>query len=262
MIVDYHIHTKASPDSSSTMDECIRKAIERKIDEIGFSDHMLLREDPHRYPALPPERMPEHVREFFSFRDQSELSVKLGIEMDFFPEEIDEIRRFIGSYPLDYVIGSVHYIGNWLVDSSRQKDEFANRDIDEIYEEYFRIVRQLFDSRLFNILGHADLIKIFGFKPRRDISDILRETAESARKAQICVEINTAGLRRPCSEIYPSEKFLSLFREADVPITLGSDAHQASDVGRDFGAAMHLAKKVGYQELCVFTSRKMEFLEF
>ncbi len=262
MIVDYHIHTKASPDSRSTMDECVRKAVERGIDEIGFSDHILLREDPHRYPALSPERMHEHVREFLSFRDRSELSVKLGIEMDFFPEEIERIRRFIGSYPLDYAIGSVHYIGNWLVDSSREKDEYATRDIDEVYEEYFRTVRQLFDSRLFNILGHADLIKIFGFKPKNDISDILRETAESGRKAQICIEINTAGLRRPCSEIYPSEKLLSFFKDADVPITFGSDAHQAVDVGRDFGEAVRLAKKVGYTKLCVFTGRKMEFRKF
>jgi histidinol-phosphatase (PHP family) len=262
MIVDYHIHTRASPDAKSTMKECVEAAVRRGIDEVGFSDHMLLREDQSRYPALPPERMSEHVEEVHAFRDQSELPVKLGLEMDFFPEEVEKTREFIGEYPFDYVIGSVHYISNWLIDSSEQKAGYAKTSIDEVYEEYFRLVRRLCESRLFDILGHADLVKIFGFRPKTDFSGMLRETAEAAARADICVEINTAGLRRPCSEMYPSEQFLSSLQDAGVPITFGSDAHEASDVGRDFEAAVSLAKRVGYERLCVFSKRRRQFVEF
>ena len=225
MIVDYHIHTRASPDAKSTMQECVEAALERGIDEIGFSDHILLRKDPSRFLALPPERMPNHVEEFTAFRNRSELLVKLGVEMDFLPDKVEEIRKFIDKYQFDYVIGSVHYIGDCLVDDQRQKAEYAKRNIDRVFEEYFRLVRQLCESRLFDILGHADLIKIFGLTPKTDFSDILRETVDAAARAGICVEINTAGLRRPCSEMYPSEQFLSLLQEEGVPITFGSDAH-------------------------------------
>ena len=97
---------------------------------------------------------------------------------------------------------------------------------------------------------------IFGFKPKGDFSHILTETAEAMARSGICAEINTRGLRRPCSEIYPSEQFLKIMRSYDIPIVFGSDAHAPEEVGKDFEKAIKLAKKVGYTSACVFANRK------
>jgi len=86
------------------------------------------------------------------------------------------------------------------------------------------------------------------------------EAAETMAKSNICVEINTSGLRRPCSEIYPSEQFLKIIHSHDIPIVFGSDAHEPNDVGKNFKEAIKLAKKAGYTHACVFDSRKKVFV--
>jgi len=258
-IMDYHIHTKASPDAEGDMEEYGKKAKEKNIKEIGFSDHVLLHHVSD-YPCMPVQLMPNYVQRFLDFKEKSELSVKLGVEMDFIPDDVEKIREFIQKYPFDYVIGAVHFIGNWIIDSDSQIHEYLKRDILAVYEEYFSLVKKLCKCGLFDILAHPDLIKVFGFKPNSDFSQILRETAETMAKSNICAEINTRGVRRPCKEIYPSEQFLKILYNHDIPIVFGSDAHEPSDVGRNFREALKLAKKAGYTHACVFNHREREFV--
>jgi len=260
MIMDYHIHTRASPDAKGEMSGYVKKAKEEGISEIGFSDHVLLH-NISGYPCTPLQSMPTYVQDFLDFKEKSEISVKLGVEVDFFPDDIERIRRFVQKYPFDYVIGAVHFIGNWGIDYPSQMHEYLERDILQTYEGYFDLVKKLCRWQLFDILAHPDLIKIFGFKPKCDFSHILVETAKTMAESDICAEINTAGLRRPCSELYPSEQFLKILNDYGVPIVFGSDAHQPDDVGRDFEEAVRLAKKVGYTHACVFDHRKRGFVK-
>lgn len=254
MIMDYHIHTKASSDATGSMKDYIEEARKRGIDEIGFSDHILFHyEGPQN--NRPPDFMENYVVRFLEIKETSRIPIRLGAEIDFFPDKVSEIREFIRRYPFDYVIGAVHYIGNWLIDSRSQMHEYLKRDITQVYEEYFRIVRELCKSKLFDILAHADLIKIFGVKPSYDLSGLFNETAEAISDSNICVEVNTRGLMRPCAEIYPSKQFLKVLNNHRAPITLGSDAHNPQDVGRSFDRALRLVRKVGYTHACTFSSR-------
>lgn len=259
MIVDYHIHTNASPDAKGTMEDYARKAKERNINEIGFSDHILFHPS-SGYPCMPTELMPTYVQNFLKFRETSDLPIKLGVEIDFFPDDVDEIREFIQKYTFDYVIGAVHFIGNWTVDNPSEMHEYLKRNILQAYGEYFSLSQKLCRYQLFDILAHPDLIKVFSFKPNCDFSYILTETAEIMAESNICAEVNTGGLRRPCSEIYPSEQFLKILHSYDVPIVFGSDAHKPDDVGRNFKEAIMLAKKVGYTQACVFERRERAFV--
>lgn len=259
MIADYHLHTHASPDGTGKMSDYVRAAKEREINEIGFSEHALLRPLSRRSDSFV-SKMPCYVQNFFNARENSGITLKLGIEVDFFPDEIDKISRFIQTYPFDYVIGSVHVIGDWIFDDSLEKNEFSRRDTLQIYDEYFSLVRSAANSRLFDILGHPDIIKIFGARPKTDFSQILEETAKTLAQSGICAEINTRGLRRPCRDIYPSEQFLRILHKHNVPVTFGSDAHAPRDVGRDFSEAAALAKRVGYTNACTFDSRKRCFV--
>jgi histidinol-phosphatase (PHP family) len=258
--MDYHVHTKASPDAKGNMEECVKEAVKRNVNEIGFSEHILLHHV-NDYPYMPVQLMPTYVQNFLNFKEKSEIPIKLGVEVDFIPKDIEEIRKFIQKYPFDYVIGAVHFIGNWAVDYFPQIHEYLKRDILQIYREYFTLVMELCKCGLFDVLAHPDLVKVFGFKPKTDFSDILTETAEVMAKSNICAEINTRGLRRPCSEIYPSEQFLKILYSYDIPIVFGSDAHEPKDVGRNLKEAISLAKKVGYTRTCVFDRRKRKSVE-
>jgi len=260
MIIDYHIHTKASADATGEMEEYIKKAEEKKIDEIGFSDHILLHSI-RGYPRMSVKSMPAYVKHFLGLKRQTKLPIRLGAEIDFVADDIDKAREFIQKYPFDYVVGSAHFIGEWLIDHPAQAFEYSKRDVVQVYEEYFSLVRKLCESRVFDILAHPDLIKVFGHRPKTDFSDILTETAEAMARSRICAEINTKGLRRPCNELYPSEQFLKILHAHGIPVSFGSDAHEPNDVGRDFKAAIKLAKRVGYAHICKFDRRKRTLVE-
>jgi len=255
MIADYHVHTRASPDAEGSMADCVRVAKKRRIPEIGFSEHVLLRPLKGRSTSFL-HQMPTYVHDFVEFKENSSIPVKLGAEIDFFSGDVWKIEKFIRKYPFDYVIGSVHVIGDWIFDEPTEMHEYSKKDAWQIYNEYFNLVKSAASSRLFDVLGHPDIIKIFGAKPKADFSHILEESAEAIAGANVCIEINTRGLRRPCKEIYPSEQFLRILYRHNVPVTFGSDAHTPEDVGRDFNEAAILAKKVGYTHACLFDHRR------
>jgi histidinol-phosphatase (PHP family) len=253
--MDYHLHTKASPDGAGDLEDFIKEAVRKGIDEIGFSEHLFDR------PAHPMGFLDKYVSDFLEIKKNSAIPIRLGAEIDFFPEEIDMVKELLGEYPFDYVIGSVHYLDNWPIDSRSQMQAYFRRDILQVYKDYFEAVRKLCRTRLFDTLGHADIVKIFGFKPDRDITSILKETTEAIASSGMCVEINTAGLIRKCAEIYPSRQLLQMLKDRNVPITLGSDAHRPQDVGRSFDKAFELSKQVGFTHFCIFEARRRSLVE-
>ena len=92
--------------------------------------------------------------------------------------------------------------------------------------------------------------------PRRTALYELFLTA--AAQAGCAIELNTAGLRKDCREIYPARNVLELAFQKNVPITFGSDAHAPEEVGMAFPEAISLAKSVGYQKTLRFKNRKRE----
>jgi histidinol-phosphatase (PHP family) len=115
---------------------------------------------------------------------------------------------------------------------------------------------------LFEIIGHADLPKKFGHKPTRDCTPLFDKFLDAAKKSGCALDINTAGLRKDCREIYPSRQILELAFRKGVPITFGSDAHAPEEVGMNFAEAVQLARSVGYTESCRFEKRKRQFAKF
>lgn len=111
---------------------------------------------------------------------------------------------------------------------------------------------------MFDIMGHVDLVKKFGHRPSQDMTNEIEKTAKVFKETGVAVEINTAGLRKPVKEIYPSLAALKIYCKAGVPLTFGSDAHDPQDVGRDYDKAMDLAKSAGYKEYILFKQRKIE----
>jgi histidinol-phosphatase (PHP family) len=237
-----------------------RHAIQLGLREIGFSDHapLVAYHDPSVTMAMAdlPKyyRMIEDVRARFA----GQLRVKIGLEADYIPGYEDQTRAIIEDYPYDYVIGSVHFIRDWGFDNPAQMNGWKQRDIDEVYQTYYTLLQQSAQSGLFDIMGHVDLVKKFGHRPVSDFKEVVRRTASVFKACGVAIEINTAGLRKPVKEMYPSTDILAIYRETGVPLTFGSDAHQPQDVGCDFDQALELARAVGYQEYALFCDRKLE----
>ncbi|HVY71735.1 MAG TPA: histidinol phosphate phosphatase, partial [Verrucomicrobiae bacterium] len=98
------------------------------------------------------------------------------------------------------------------------------------------------------------------FVPERDYSPLYEKFLQAAAKHGVAIEINTAGLRKDCKEMYPSRDILKRARQLGVGLTFGSDAHMPAEVAMDFAGAVALAKDVGYTHWCRFRQRQRELV--
>src|SRR5215210_455161 len=196
------------------------------------------------------------VAAFQEAREQSdEVGLRLGIEIDFVPDQEERMGSDATALPYDYVIGSVHRVDGDEVDRATDQSVYERYDTYELYAAYYRNVREAALSGRFEVIGHPDLIKIFRRYPDRDITPLLEETADAVAESGVVVDVNAAGLRKPVGEIYPSRKFLEMFYRRGVPIILSSDAHAPNEVAAGYDKSLKLVHDVGYREVATFENR-------
>jgi histidinol-phosphatase (PHP family) len=254
---DYHIHTTFS-DGKADPEDYVAQGIAVGLNEIGFSEHLNLFVEDQRW-CMDLHRIPEYISHIRKIKKTaSGIKVKTGLEVDFFPGKEKEIYEFIKDLALDYVIGSVHYMGETTVDSG--PDFYENKNIDEIYKNYFEYVNGAVASGIFDIIGHCDLVRIFNFKPSGNPEPYYRELASNMRIHDVAFEINTNGRNRVLGDFYPDRRFLKIFCEENVPVCVNSDSHFPARVGQYFDEAYTLLKEAGYKEMAVFDKRE-RFME-
>jgi histidinol-phosphatase (PHP family) len=196
-------------------------------------------------------------------RDHPKLTIKLGLEVDFIPGQEQWIRDLGARHPWDYFIGAVHYVSDsWDLDNPQKLSEWKQRDPDEVWTTYFERLTLAAESGLFEIIAHADLCKKFCFYPKKDCAPLFTRFLKAVKKNGLAMELNTAGLRKDCKEIYPSPKIVQMAAEEGVPITFASDAHAITEVGMNFAEAVALARSASYTHCCRFTKRQREEVRF
>ncbi|MGH7951275.1 MAG: histidinol-phosphatase HisJ family protein, partial [Limisphaerales bacterium] len=187
------------------------------------------------------------------------LTIRLALEVDFLPGGEDWIRALAARHPWDYFIGSVHYVSDsWAIDDPQKLSEWKNRDAFKVWKIYFERLTMAAESKLFEIIGHADLPKKFGHKPNQDCAPLYENFLDAVKKNNCAIELNTAGLRKDCKEIYPSREILELAFQKGVPICFGSDAHAPTEVGMNFAEAIQLAREIGFKEYSRFAQKKRQ----
>lgn len=251
-MTDYHMHSVLS-DGKNTHEEMIRAAIEKGLDEIGFSDHICLKPVDWSIAQVDLPVMVEQVQALKE-KYKDKITVKLGAEIDYLEGMESEIAQLIDSLPLDYVIGSVHFIGDWNFDTD--KSLYGKWSNDYLYERYFDLIQKAARTGLFDIIGHLDIIKKFRVYPETDQSKLIDDTLKIIKDQQLVIELNTGGFDRPCAEFTPSPSILERCFHHQIPITLTSDAHKTAQIGRHFDAAIELLTTVGYTELIRFDQRE------
>ncbi|MBL0686976.1 MAG: histidinol-phosphatase [Sulfurospirillum sp.] len=259
MSVDLHNHTILCKHATGTLEEYVEKAIEKNIDFFGFSDHA-----PMNYAQdyrMKFEQMNQYEKSILDLRKvyQNRIHVLLGYEVDFLVGFMDD--RVINAN-VDYLIGSVHFVNKWGFDNPKYIGEYKNKNIDKIWEDYFEELENLAKSGLFNIVGHIDLIKVFNYLPKKDIKLLALKAIKEIKKANMAVEINAAGFRKPIKEAYPSKSIMELLSEYDIPITFGSDSHAPHEVGLNKDKIHSLASHYGYSKCANFIKKERFMVEF
>jgi histidinol-phosphatase (PHP family) len=258
---DYHLHTPLCRHAVGEPTEYAARALELGFSEIGFSDHAPMPQDDFDDWRMGSRQLDDYIAKVRrAQQEHPRLSIKLGLEIDFLPNHESWARDLAARHPWDHLIGSVHYVSDsWALDDPRRISEWRGRDPWEVWSGYFERLTQAAESGLFDIIGHADLCKKFSIYPKQDCTPLFQRFLSAARQHDVALEINTAGLRKDCREIYPSAQFLHRAAEAGVPITFGSDAHSPAEVGLGFTEAVQLARSAGYTCYRRFVRRRKEF---
>jgi histidinol-phosphatase (PHP family) len=256
---DYHMHSSYS-DGRSAPEDYIAPAITAGLSEIGFSEHLTLFKDLEDWNMNPVNISPyiNHLEELRKNTDN--IKIKIGLEVDYFEGKEEEIRSYLKVLPLDYIIGSVHYLGEKTVDLG--PEFYEGKSIDRLFESYFESVVTAISSELFDIIAHCDLIRIYGYKPDMNLEPLYKKLARAMKTHNVAFEVNTNGRNRPLADFYPDRRFLHIFREENVPVCVNSDAHMPSRVGQYFDEAYELLRYIGFTEMAVFDKRVRKMVPF
>ena len=192
-----------------------------------------------------------------------DVRIRAGIELDNDPQTSAAGRQWIEKNwdKLDFVLGSVHYLDNptQMFDSvPAGATQFEGRNIDNLYADYFRRVRNIAATGLVDCLSHLDLVKIHGHRPNAEIGEIVNETLDFVRSRDLAIELSTAGWRKPVNELYPADRIIELAVEKGIPFTTASDAHSYAQLGENFGRLAEKMSILQIREVCVYEKHKRE----
>jgi len=250
---DLHTHTTLCKHASGAPEEYLAAAQKAGLAYWGVSDHFPA---PAGYDAafrMAPADLSRYFEIIDSLReaaDGSSLTILAAAEFDYVPGRMDEV--FAALEPLrpkfDYLLGSVHYVGEFAFDDPDKLDEWPRYGVDAVWDGYLACLKDFVDLGGFNVMAHSDLPKKFGFRHSNPETVLARMTEiyECAAAKGICLELNTAGLRVAAKEIYPAAELLRAAFRAGMKITLGSDAHKPEHIAYAFDDAAALARSIGW----------------
>jgi histidinol-phosphatase (PHP family) len=247
---------------TSALDAFVEAAQAAGVDEIGFTEHVYYFRQTRPLWHVPyhTERCVYDIEVYadavLRAKDRG-LPVKLGLEVDYEPGREDDTRELLEPYPWDYLLGSIHFIGDLSVDGEPKLVDAVG--VENAWRLYFHLLQRAALSGLFDSLAHPDVVKVFGDHVE---GFDYRPVADAIAAGGVAIEVSTAGLHKPVGRLYPHPAFLAACRERDVPVTLASDAHSPDLVGRDFDRARKLLRSVGYETITVFERRQAKQVPF
>ncbi len=254
LISDYHTHPQGHRTQRYTQEllqpwaDAARKG---QLTDIAFTDH---------------DRFHDGIDfdEIDRLREANpDLKIRAGIELDNDPTTSAAGRRWIEQNweRLDFVLGSIHFLErvDQMFDTVPEgAAQFEGRNIDTMYADYFRRVRDIADTGLVDCLAHLDLIKIHGHRPNAEIGSIVDETLDFIASRNLAIELSTAGWRKPVNELYPGDRIIELAVAKGIPFTTASDAHSHAQLGQNFARLAEKMSILGVHEVCVYANHRRE----
>lgn len=270
IVADIHTHTLYSH-GKGTVKEMFLSAQEKGLKIYGFSEHSA-RPLGYDYPVEYRERLepsfPLYIKEVQDLAiNQKDITILLGVEIDWLEEELSFIKEIAGKYPYDYRIGGIHFIGKWGFDAIAEDWSILSYKEKELhYASYYETMIKMAETGLFHVVAHPDLISMFSFDDFQKWLTLNPKVVEKAllaiKNAGMAMEVSSAGLRKPSSEIYPCSKIMKMAANLELSISFASDAHCVNTVAKDFDMLELYAKSFGFRKSIYFQKGKAIELEF
>ncbi len=255
---DYHTHTPLCHHAEGTPHAFVEQALQLGLRQYGISDHAPMPADSEPYDDW--RMLSAELPAYFEWVNQaraaakgSSLQILCGLECDWVPGIEHWIRQLRTMHQWDYFIGSVHYIpGNGSVDDSLYANKSLTGSVEEDWKQYWQTVESMVRSGLFDIVGHIDLVKIWGRVPQGELMRYYAPVLQALQESNMAVEINTAGWHKRCAEQYPSVPLLRELLQRRIPIVINSDAHTPQNLSRGWEDAVALLQQLTNNKLQQF----------
>lgn len=262
-IIDYHVHESHSRDApTATIGALVEAAEARGVEEMAFTSHLIL-EGQDMYLGVQMDELDGYFRQIEEAQSGTGVRLRAGLEVDYFPSQVRRIEAVTGEYPLDYVLGSTHYINGVDIGSRVEaRGFFTGRTLAEAADEYFGVWRDAVESGLFDSMAHPDYWRKFLHTARAEpaswdeYGSVVDEALDSLVSHGVGVEVNTSAVRHGLDGFYPIKEFLGAARDAGVRrVTLGSDTHAPEILGYMLPDAARLLWGLGFRHVSTFKDR-------
>lgn len=246
---DFHMHSTYSHDAVSGMEEYIVKAIDDGMQAICFTEHVDCNKVSSGYGKYSPDDFFQelhHMRRKFENR----INICAGIEFSE-PHLYGEELTVLSKYPYDFILGSVH----WLGDVYLGKNLIRKYPAEEVFERYWREILIAVRKGGFDALAHIDL-PLRAYQELYYTETAVKEIFKYLVDRNIVLEINTSSIRKGMRGTLIDSALLEIYKDCGGKyITIGSDAHRVQDMGAGYWQASALALKCSLQEV-IFKERK------
>lgn len=254
---DYHTHTPLCLHAVGEPEDFVARALQLSLSDYGISDHMPMPRDDFDNWRMADACFPEYLAWIGRAREAAkgtDLRILAGMECDWLPGIGPWLQELRGRYAWDYLIGSVHYL---TPEAAVDGDECAGHSITDSDAEDWRLyglaVADMVRSGLFDIVGHMDLVKVWGRRPAADVLPYIAPALEALENSRMAVELNTAGWHKKCAEQYPGAPVLQELLRRGIPIVINSDAHDPGHLSRDWEKGLRLLDNISGGRLCPCT---------
>ncbi len=287
-MIDYHLHLWPHSDASvwysldQIADYCARAA-QNGVQELALTEHAHRFRDVRAtvgdfWTRFEHEPTSTAMADYFDFHARNSLDeyvtlaqaakdaglpVKIGLEVDYYRDQMDDVSALLAQYPFDVLIGSVHWLGTWQfddIDTPIQMAEWTTRDVNDAWAQYATALDELASSRSVDVLAHPDLIKVAGFQPAAP-EEFWDAMADAAARADVSMECSSAGWVKPVGEQYPAIGFMDRLVERGLTFTTASDAHRLERVGERAVDLAALLEERGVSQLAAYDGRQRRLVD-
>ena len=222
MISNYHTHTKRCRHARGEDEEYVLAALDRGLQILGFADH-----SPYIFPGdyystmrMPMCELEDYVSSVLFLREKyaDQITIKLGLELEYYPGCFAETLNALKQYPFDYFLLGQHALGD-------EQDDYLTgwpTEDEEILKRYVRQTIEGLHTGAFSCFAHPDIIKFVGDPEvyKKHMRVLIRE----AKACGVPLELNLLGLMTKRN--YPNRLFWEMVAEEDAKAIIGFDAHQ------------------------------------
>lgn len=256
-LTNFHSHCDFC-DGKAPMEEFVTNAIEMGFTAYGISSH-----SPLPFPTqwnMDRGDMEDYIAEIRRLKllYSDKIEIYAGLEIDYYNEDINPADSYFSNLPLDYRIGSVHFIKESMeADSSAETfseklDIFYGGDLDTLCRDYFDASMKMVENGGFDILGHCDKLSMNadiyspGYSDRPDFISKVKELLRLATEKNIMVEINTKKFLT-LKKLFPDEKYLPFMKQIGTKVVVNSDSHRPELINDGRTEALNILKRNGYR---------------